>query len=974
MTEERKSILSEAFLEKYKKIQPPWGFGIVGWVVFKRTYARTKSDGTLEEWWETIRRCIDGLNELGANYSMEEAERLFDHVFNLRCSFAGRSLWQLGTSTVREVGLDSLLNCWVKKINSVEDFCFVFMQSMLGGGVGCVVTKEFTHELPRVRSGVRVQYKNTNDADFIVPDSKEGWCELWRRILNAYLIDGKSFTFSTVCIRPNGAPIKRFGGTAPGPKPLVDGALELIKILENRYNKKLRTQDVCDIICVGGELVKSGGIRRTALLLQGDVDDAAYLSLKRWDLGNIPNYRSNSNNSLITSRVSHLSEKYWDGFGGNGEAYGLINVKNAKRYGRLGETVVFGFDLYDDGIIGYNPCQPSWAKLLTPNGIRQMSEIQEGDLIWSKEGWTKVLKKWSNGIKPVFKYQTTAGTFNGTESHRLVSDGVKTEAKDCESIDIISGPAPDGTVEIDPKIVMDGLVLGDGSVHKASGDLVHLCIGKDDTDYFSSEVSNLITSHRSGVCDYAYEIITSITSSELPKTFNRRIPDRFFYGNYSVVCSFLRGLYSANGSVCGNRITLKASSFAVIEQVQTMLSSIGIRSYYTTNKANEVEFSNGTYICKQSYDLNISTDRKKFVALIGFIQKYKQEACDKISVKDACGKKTFDIISSEIISTEEVFDITVDNHSHTYWTQCCDVSNCAEATLSDSESCNLAELFLNRIASKEQMLDCAKLLYKGQKAISLGNYLYEETNAIVHKNMRLGLGVTGVCQLPVERVKEWCDFTYKGLRQFDKDHSNSLGVNQSIRLTVVKPSGTLSLLGGAKPGGHAGYSKYHIRRIRFASSDALLPLLRKAGYHMEPEIRFDGTLNHDLIVVDFPCHFDDDGPCAEDLTAIDQLNMVVNLQTWWADQAVSVTIYYKEKEIPAIKKWLSENYDSSIKSVSFLLHSGHGFKQAPLEEISKDQYHAMLANVRHIDTSTSALTPSSELDSQECTSGHCPIK
>jgi hypothetical protein len=126
---------------------------------------------------------------------------------------------------------------------------------------------------------VTVRLKDTNDADYIVPDSKEGWMELWRKTLEAYLVTGKSFTFSTVCIRPEGQPIKTFGGIAPGPRPLREGTIELARILESRAGKKLRTPDVADIICCGGEVVRSGGVRRTALILQGDVDDFSFMNL-----------------------------------------------------------------------------------------------------------------------------------------------------------------------------------------------------------------------------------------------------------------------------------------------------------------------------------------------------------------------------------------------------------------------------------------------------------------------------------------------------------------------------------------------------------------------------------------------------------------------------------------------------------------------------------------------------------------------
>ncbi len=973
MTTSKEEVISEDFIKQYKNKKVPWGFNGLGYVIFKRTYSRIKENGNQEEWWETLQRVINGAQKIGAKYTKKEAERLYDYMFNLKCTYGGRMLWQLGTPLVDKIA-DSNLNCWVTKVSTVDDFYFIFVESLLGGGVGCNISKEYTQELPRVKKGVKCIMKNTKDADFIVPDSKEGWSYLWRKILRSYLLTGESFSFSNVCIRPAGEPLKTFGGIAPGPKPLMDGALELIKILENREGKKLRTQDVADIICCGGEICKSGGIRRTALILLGDVDDIAFLNLKRWDLDiTLPPYRSNSNNSLICSNYNHILDKFWEGYEGNGEPYGLFNLKNSKRFGRTNETKIGNFELFDDDIIGGNPCQPSWAKLLTRTGLKQLKDVNVGDEIWSELGWTKIIKKWSNGIKKINAYRTAAGCFYGTENHKLISNGEKIEAKDCESIDIFANNYTNKSeIILENQDIMDGLVLGDGSVHKASNDLVHLCIGKDDSDYFDSEIKDLILKHRPGLHDYAYLVATTIIANELPKTFERNVPDRFYYGNKSKICGFLRGLYSANGSVCGPRITLKSASFKIIEQVQTMLSSIGIRSYYTTNKPSNVKFSNGEYLCKKSYDLNISIDKHEFYHLIGFIQDYKnQKVFNILSIPRSTKltKKNYDIISNDFISEEEVFDITVDNETHTYWTQGCNVSNCAEALLGDKEPCNLAELMINNIKSKEEMLDCSILLYKLQKAIAARNYLFPETNEIVHRKMRLGLGVTGVCQN--KNYEEWCDYVYKNLREFDKKWSKENNWPQSIRLTVVKPSGTLSLLSGSSPGANAGYSPYHIRTVRFSSRDKLIPLLKESGYYIEPEKRIDKSINHDIAVVYFPCKFSEDTICEDKSDCIEQLERIKNLQRVWADQAVSNTVYYKKDDLTRIKEWLKNNFNDNVKTLSFLLHSGHGFEQAVLQPISKEKYDEMVGSLKTLSINDS----SSELiEGIECQNGACPVR
>lgn len=960
-------VISDSFVSKYKNKKVNWGFGGLSYVVYKRTYSRLKDDGEYEEWPETIQRCINGAQKIGALYTQDEAEQLFDYIFNLKCSFGGRMLWQLGTPLVDKFCGNSLINCFFSNISSIEDFCFLFENLMMGGGVGFSVRREHIHELPKIKKNVVINHENTKDADFIVPDSRQGWVELLRKVLTSFFITGKGFNYSTILVRGYGEQIKTFGGTASGPKILTDGIEKICSVMKQRENKKLRSIDVLDICNIIGSIVVAGNLRRSAQLALGDADDYLFLRAKRWDTGNIPNWRAMSNNTICADDFSYISDMVWDGYNGNGEPYGFFNLKLSQEYGRVGEKKD------DSDVVGLNPCQPSWAKLLTRNGIKQLKDVNIGDEIWSEEGWTTIVNKWSTGIKTVYRYSTTAGCFYGTENHRLVSNGAKIEAKNCESIDILCGPYRIDNIELHAQDIMDGLVIGDGSIHKASNNLIHLCIGENDYSYFDSEIKSLIIRQRPGLHDYAYEVKTSICESELPKTYNREIPDRFFYGNREKVCGFLRGLYSANGSICGNRITLKAASFKLIEQVQTMLSSIGIKSYYTTNKSSSVKFLNGEYICKESYDLNISTDRLLFYKSIGFIQDYKTEKLKNI-IKNIDiqkpGKLNYDIIDVSHVSNEEVFDITVDNKCHTYWTQGCNVSNCGEITLENGGVCNLTEIFLNNISNEQELQDCAKLLYKTQKAICALNYFHEKTSKIVHKNFRIGIGVGGICQ-SLNKV-EWLDACYKTVKKFDKEWSKQRGWPESIKITTIKPSGTISLLSGASPGVHGLYSKYFIRRVRIGSNDKLIPFCKEHGYKTEFQRNFDGTEDHNTVIVEFPCFSGTDSLIAKDISAITQLELVKKIQKVWSDNAVSCTVYYKKEELEDIKSWLKINYENNIKSISFLLHSDHGFAQAPYEEISEDVYNSLIKNIKPINTNS--LESGKTLESLECVGGSCPIR
>jgi adenosylcobalamin-dependent ribonucleoside-triphosphate reductase len=294
---------------------------------------------------------------------------------------------------------------------------------------------------------------------------------------------------------------------------------------------------------------------------------------------------------------------------------------------------------------------------------------------------------------------------------------------------------------------------------------------------------------------------------------------------------------------------------------------------------------------------------------------------------------------------------------------------CAEQSLADKETCCLAEIFLPNITSKEEFLDVATLLYRINKhSLALKCHL-KSTEAIVNKNMRMGIGVTGVLQA-TEDQKSWLKEVYTKLREFDKEYSEENGFPESIKITTVKPSGTLSLLPGVTPGAHPAYARYMIRRIRIASNHPLVQVCKDHGYHVEYQQNFDGSEDFGTVVVSFPFSHPEEALLAKDMTAIDQLEVVKWLQEVWSDNSVSCTIYYRKEELPEIRKYLKKHYKNNHKSLSFLLHSDHGFKQAPLEEITKEQYDEMVANTRlitQIDEANIGLE-------DECASGACPVR
>lgn len=342
------------------EVKTPWSS--IGYITYKRTYARrldeTNPDSPTEEFTDTVDRVVNSANDqLGVGFNKEEQERFRNYLLQLKGTVAGRFLWQMGTDTVNRLGLSSLQNCAFTVVDKpVEPFTWAMDLLMLGSGVGYNIQKDNVDKLPPVNIDFKCPVRSdVADADFIVPDSREGWVALLGKTLKAAFLAHKTgrqtFSYSTQLIRSKGAPIKGFGGTASGPEDLVWGITEIGKILEKRAGRKIRPIDALDIMNIIGAVVVAGNVRRSAQIAIGDADDVEYLLAKRWDLGNIPSWRAMSNNSVVCNDIGDLHEFFWDGYEGKGEPYGLINLKLSRKMGRLGET-----QYPDPEVQGYNPC------------------------------------------------------------------------------------------------------------------------------------------------------------------------------------------------------------------------------------------------------------------------------------------------------------------------------------------------------------------------------------------------------------------------------------------------------------------------------------------------------------------------------------------------------------------------------------------------------------------------------------------
>jgi ribonucleoside-triphosphate reductase len=300
---------------------------------------------------------------------------------------------------------------------------------------------------------------------------------------------------------------------------------------------------------------------------------------------------------------------------------------------------------------------------------------------------------------------------------------------------------------------------------------------------------------------------------------------------------------------------------------------------------------------------------------------------------------------------------------------------CAEQPLESYELCTLVEVHLNRHDSKEDFLKTLKFAYLYGKTVTLMPTHWQVTNGIMQRNRRIGTSLTGIASFAdtngLPTTREWMDEGYNKIRHYDKQYSEWLCVRESIRVTTVKPSGSVSLLSGATPGVHWGPGgEFFLRAIRFGETDPMLHLFKAAGYKIEPDL-----VSANTSVVYFPVH--SGHPRSEkDVSMFEKIGLAATAQKYWSDNGVSVTLSFdKETETKFIAPAL-HMYEGQLKAVSFLPMGNKTYPQQPYTQITKDEYNDYIGKIAKINWN--AIYDGVEnLDAQGeayCTTDACELK
>lgn len=345
-------MLQETFLAPYRKSRDPF-VSLLSRSTYLSKYCR---DG--EAWTDTVRRCVEANVRLDPNGTVHEAELLFHAIWHGYGLPPGRGLW---TGGVPGIPIDARYNCHYGTLRDPEDWCWVANMLMCGGGVGVGLQRCDELPVPRrahARLYVLCSRSHANEGEvmpdpfiadpsdcehLLVEDSRLGWVEALRRVLRAAFL-GESLIVNVSPIRKRGSPIKTFGGVASGPGPLATLLRQVWAIVRAAQGRKLTSVECADVTNHIGVCIKSGNVRRSALIQLGRPEDQAFRDLKKVPEG-ILNHRHSSNNSILFETEEQLDAFDWKG----------LVLDNAE-YGEPGGLNLWRIRMTDPLVEGINPC------------------------------------------------------------------------------------------------------------------------------------------------------------------------------------------------------------------------------------------------------------------------------------------------------------------------------------------------------------------------------------------------------------------------------------------------------------------------------------------------------------------------------------------------------------------------------------------------------------------------------------------
>lgn len=932
-----------------------------------------------ETWEETVGRYFDFFEKhLKENcdfiLSTQLRNELEQAVLNLEIMPSMRCMMTAGRAL--EKNHASAYNCSFLAIDSVRAFDEAMLLLMLGCGVGFSVERQYVTQLPAIPDELY-----STDTTIVVDDSKIGWAKAFKEFLGMLYI-GQIPKWDLSKIREAGTPLKTFGGTAAGKEPLEKLFKFTISLFQNARGRKLQSIECHDLMCVIGEIVVSGGKRRSALISLSNVSDDRMRDAKSGQWWIEHQHRALANNSACYTETPDMGIflKEWTSLytSKSGER-GIFNLEGAKK--QVKEKV----DRRDfSKIQGLNPCITSDSLITTSHGPVSVKDLigKQFEVVVNEENYPSSPDGfYSTGIKDTYMIQTDRGyEIKATENHKFKIGNEWKQLKDIKNGDTIKLGYTSSTLKWPGLGTYElgwllGNIKGDGCI---SNERCYLRWWGDDAIHMRELATKYINEinipHRKdcGRCNGGSTDIITITSVGLYEEIQKNnygiladvgkklTPEILTKTSSEFQRGFLTGWFDADGSIQGNRkkgisVRLNSSTLEELKIAQSMLVSFGIMSKLYKNRRNKeyrlMPDGNGgqkKYLCQANHELIISKDNMiRFYQNIGFNEPKKLERL-KTSLVGYNSNQYYDnfcdtVVNIISVGKEEVFDCQIPDIN-------CFVANgilthnCGEILLRSQSFCNLSEVIIRHTDQEDDILRKARLaaiLGTFQSTLTNFKYLRKDWKRNCEEERLLGVSMTGIfdnvfMSTPTEQLKSFLIEVKNEIIKTNIRFAKKLGIEPSTSCTTTKPSGTVSQMCDTASGIHPRYSKYYIRAIRMDLKDPMCQLMKDNNLPYE----IDCT-NSSTVVFYFPIKSPDCLKYRSDLTAIEHLELYLIYKQHYTEHSVSITVSVKEHEWLEVGAWVYKHFDD-ISGVSFLPHSDHIYQQAPYQECTEEEYQKLL--------------------------------
>ncbi len=960
--------LSVGFLDQFVGKQPSWG--PIGYVSYKRTYARMKDDGKFEEFWETCQRVVEGVysaqkrhcKELRLPWKNEKSQRSAQEMFTRMWEFKwlppGRGLWMMGTDYIDTAGGAALNNCFGPDTEIVyEDSRFSFDdqegKAVRIGRIGDLAELEVVNPYVDTKTTRLSTIKCYGDQELFKVTFK---------------VPGRSNYIQT------------FDVTKDHRWILSDGASTTTLSVGDRVTITPRK-----VVADTQDPYYSRGFCHG--LIFGDGTRHTYYPERHFI--RLCGSKEQKHVAILETQKEHLSTTYPKSY--NGDAVVTIKLPNENWKALPDKGACHE---YLQGFLAGWMAADAWTK---PDGNMCLDTTNSDAADW-------VVK-----VAPVLGFTVRGWSVDdrdtnyGPRNNPLNRITLSRESTDMEvvSIDPI-GVSPVYCLEVPDHhkfMLAGGIVTGNCAFVSTKGitedfadpfawmmDMLMLGAGVGfDTkgaglvrvqqpEYSAADSVHVVEDTREGWVELLRRVMTAYIGKG-------SIPTSVDYSKVRPFGSPIKG-FGGTASGPGPLIELVAS-------VQDVLNPL-ISNVITSEAI--VDLSNLIGRCVVSGNVRRSAEIAFGDPHDDSFLQLKDPTKHEEKLKHHRWASNNSIFADVGMDYTQVAEMTAKNGEPGYeWLEnaqdygrmgrepnyrdrrAMGGNPCLEQTLEDREMCCLVETFPSRHDSYEDYEKTLKYAYLYAKSVTLISTHDLRTNAVMMRNRRIGCSMSGITEAMAKHGRRdffnWCDQGYNYLEALDDIYSEWLCIPRSIKKTSVKPSGTVSLLPGVTPGIHYPHAEYYIRRVRFQAGHPIVAALKLCGYTVEKDVYSPNT-----VVVGFPVKTDGYERSKDDVSMWEQLENAAQMQQYWADNQVSVTVTFKPEEAKHIKYAL-ELYETRLKGVSFLPVEDHGYEQAPYETITAEHYRDMTLGLgsANLPAMLQAALEIHDIDEKYCDGGVCTV-